>query len=156
MADEGIKFQNQIRGITDSGEARNIRTNDDGSLKVSVGGGIGSAQTDENGNLKVAVITGEVETTLDKEKVLTSGVSTIGTTASTITVNGNVTILMFANYSDEADVTLTIGTEDIVVAAGIALEIPINAAVTTISVVSTAADTKVYYLAKGTVAETQE
>ena len=156
MADEGIKFQNQIRGITDSGEARNIRTNDDGSLKVSVGGGIGSAQTDENGNLKVAVITGEVETTLDKEKVLASGVKTIGTSAISVTVNGNVTVLMFANYAEEADVTLTIGEEDIVVAAGIALEIPINTDVTTIRMVSTAADTKVYYLAKGTTPKTQE
>lgn len=133
MADEGIKYQNQIRGITDSGEVKNIRT-------------------DENGALKVAM-EGAIETTTDKEKVLASGVETIGTTASTITINGNVTILMFANYSEEADVTLTIGQETIVVAASIALEIPVNKEVTSISVVSTAADTKIYYLAKGTAQE---
>ena len=128
MADEGIRYVNQMRGTTDDGEVRNVRTDNNGNLKVVMEGG---------GN------------TEKPETVLASAVATIGTTASSISVNGNVTTISVANYSEEADVTLTIGQKSIVVGANIATDIPVNEEVTSISIVATAADTKVYYVIKG-------
>lgn len=164
MADEGIRSQNQMRGITNDGELRNIRTDDNGNLKVTMSGGLGEAQTDDDGNLKVAtenlptdnngnikvsIVNEEIKTTSDKEIVLASAVATIGTTASTISVNGNVTNIMIANYSEEANVTLTIGQKTIVIGSNIATDIPVNEEVTSIGIVASAADTKVYYVIKG-------
>ena len=102
--------------------------------------------TDNNGNLKVVVTeggTGGTETTLN------ASIQTVGTTASTVTINKKVTTIDIANYGDTADVTLTIGTTSYVIGGGIATTLTINKDVTNISLVSTVADTKVQLVVKG-------
>lgn len=129
--DEGIRSQNQVQGQAPDGSLKNVRTNENGELLVAMNGGGDTGK---------------------EEKVLASGVVTLGTTALSISVNAKVTDIQVANYSEEANVTMTIGTKSIVIAPNIAEDIPVNEQVTNLSLVSTAADTKFYYVVKGVIA----
>lgn len=133
MNDEGIRAQNQMRGITDKGELRNLRT-------------------DEKGRMLVTISEGKVEN-VSKETVLTSASTTIGTEDTTTAINGNATTMLVANYSETADITIGLDDEEVIVGASVALEIPINKQVNNLSIRSSEADTKVYYLLKGLVQE---
>lgn len=130
--DEGVRSRTQLQGQAPDGSLKNYRTDANGNLMVSVAGG---GQTGS------------------KDKVIASGVVTAGTTATSVSINANVTTIEVANYAEEADVTITIGQESVVIGANIATDIPINAEVTSMSIAATAADTKVYYLVKGVVEE---
>lgn len=129
MNDEGIRAQNQMRGITDKGNLRNLRT-------------------DEKGRMLVVISDGKVEN-ISKEKVLTSVSATIGTEATTTAINGNATTMLVANYSETADITIGFDDEEVIVGASVALEIPVNKQVSNLSIKSSEEDTKVYYLLKG-------
>ena len=85
----------------------------------------------------------EVETTLN------ASIQTIGTEATSVAINKKVTSIDIANYSDEADLTVTIGTLTATIGANISATLPINKDVTNISLTSTAADTKVQLIVKG-------
>lgn len=125
--DEGIKAQGQMRGITDGGNLKNIRTDEQGRMLVNVDG----------------------QTQTSKEKVLASASIKAGTEATTIDVNGKVTTALVANYSETATITVAVDGENIVVDSSIAIELPINKEVTSLGIISNEADTKVYYLLKG-------
>ena len=103
-------------------------------------------KTNENGNLEVVVSDGS---TGGGETTLNASVQTVGTTATSISINKKVTTIDVANYSETADVTLTIGSTSYVIGASIATTLTINKDVTNISLVSTAADTKVQLVVKG-------
>lgn len=103
-------------------------------------------QTNENGVLKVVVDDGSVSSS---ETTLNASVQTIGTTATNISINKKVTTIDVANYSETADVTLTIGSTSYVIGASIATTLTINKDVTNISLVATAASTKVQLVVKG-------
>lgn len=161
--DEGIRSRTQIQGQAPDGSLKNLRTDANGNLKVAVeGGGQTGAQdvnivnTDaidveiSNSNPIEVEVTNQVSPVV--EKVLASAVITLGTTAQSVSINANVTSIQVANYSEEEDVTITIGQDSIVVGANIAEELPINDEVTNIGLVSTGADTKFYYVVKGVVA----
>lgn len=85
----------------------------------------------------------EVETTLN------ASIQTVGTEATSIDINKKVTSVDIANYSDEANLTVTIGALVATIGANISATLPINKDVTNISLTSTVADTKVQLIVKG-------
>lgn len=120
-----------LQGITDNGEMKNIKTNDEGILKVIMGEG------------------SSVETTSDKEVTLNASILTVGTVATSIAINKKVTSIMVANYSDIADITVNAGGKDLQVGANLALELPVNLQVENLSITSSADDTKIQLVVKG-------
>lgn len=143
-----------LQGITEKGELKNVIVTEDGAIKTASGGTdvvkstVENLNLDENGTVKVA-IDGFVEQTSDREVVLNSSVLTIGTEATTIDLNKKVTNIMVANYSETADVTINTGNSNLQVGASLALELPINLEITTLSITSTEADTKIQLVVKG-------
>lgn len=103
-------------------------------------------KTNENGNLEVVVTDGSAT---GSETTLNASVQTVGTTASSISINNKVTSIDIANYSETASITVGIGNASYVIGANIATTLVINKDVTNISLQSTAADTTVQIIVKG-------
>lgn len=112
-----------IQGITKNGELKNILVNDDGTLPVNQ--------------------------TSDKETTLNANISTIGTLPTDIQLNKKVTSIDIANYSANADITITIGEFIATIGNNIATTLPINKTVENITLVSTSENTKVQLIIKG-------
>lgn len=119
-----------IKAITENDELVNVKATKDGKLMVETSGGEGGT-------------TGNVETTLD------ASVQTVGTTATSIAINKKVTQIDIANYSEEANVTLTAGEFNAVIGANIATTMKLNKQVDNILLTSTIADTKVQLIVSG-------
>ena len=119
-----------IKAVTENDELVNVKATKDGKLMVETGGG-------EEGT------TGNVETTLN------ASVQTVGTTATSIAINKKVTQIDIANYSEEANVTLTAGEFNAVIGANIATTMKLNKQVDNILLNSTIADTKVQLIVSG-------
>lgn len=119
-------------GVTDNGELKNIKVNEDGEMKVAMEGEV--------------VETSSIQ---DKEVVLNSSVLTIGIEATTIAVGKKVTSIMIANYSETADITVNTGSSNLQVGANLALELPVNLEVQNLTITSTEADTKIQLVVKG-------
>lgn len=141
-----------LKGFNENGELKNVMVTEDGAVKVAMQGGGGGSQEAEIINtvenpVPVSVIGGaqEVETTLKAD------VLTVGTTAETIAIGKKVTEVDVANYSETADITITINNKDMVIGSNVATTLTINADVTSIDVESTEADTKVQIVVKGVV-----
>lgn len=113
-----------ISGVGPDGSQKNIKTNSNGNLEV--------------------VVSGE-----SSETTLNSSVQTVGTTATSISINKKITSIDIANYSESANVTLTIGNTQYVIGSNIATTLTINKDVTDISLASTEANTKVQIVVKG-------
>ncbi len=103
-------------------------------------------KTNENGNLEVVVTDGSATSS---ETTLNASMQKVGTTATSISINKKVTSIDIANYSESANITLTIGTSNYVIGNNIATTLVINKDVTNISLVSTEADTTVQIIVKG-------
>lgn len=112
-----------LKGITKTGEMKNVVLNEDGSIPV------GGSE--------------EIETTLY------ANIMTLNTEEQTIGINKKVTQISIANYSETADATVDIDGISFVIGANIATDLPINKTVSTIALSSTEADTKVQYVVKG-------
>lgn len=119
-----------LTGINKNGEQKNILVTDEGKVVVKI--------SDE-----------EQESTSQEETTLNASVQTIGTSATTIAINKKVTQIDIANYSEEANITLTAGGVSAVIGANIATTIKLNKQVDNISLVSTVADTKVQLVVSG-------
>ena len=102
-------------------------------------------KTNENGNLEVVVTDGST----GGETTLNASIQTVGTTATSISINKKVTTIDIANYSESGDITVGIGTSNYVIGSSIATTLVINKDVTNISLVSTEANTKVQIVVKG-------
>ena len=102
-------------------------------------------RVDENGNLKVRVVSEEGGQTEEKEVTLLSELLTIGTTATTKAINKKVTSVMIANYSETASVTI----DTFVIGPNLALELPINEQITSLSITATEDNTKIQLVVKG-------
>ena len=148
-----------LQGTTKKGELKNVIVDDEGAIKTTssdisvdesgaVKAVVENVNVNESGALKVEV-QGMVEQTSDREVVLNSSVLTIGAEATTIELNKKVTNIMVANYSETADITINTGTSDLQVGASLALELPINLEIATLSITSTEADTKIQLVVKG-------
>lgn len=141
-----------LKAINENGELKNLVTNDEGILKVEV---VGQGESGEDNN--TTIINTEdnpvpvKEVGEEKEYTVKSDIMTVGTTATTVEVNQDVTSIMVANYSDEADVTINTGVADLKVGANLAIELPINANVTNLSITSTVDDTKIQLVVKGVI-----
>lgn len=123
-----------LKGITENGEMKNVRVNNDGALKVAL-------ESTEDG----------IKTTSnqDREITLVASVLSVGTDAQPIVVNKKVTSIMVANYSETADITLNAGGKDLQIGANLALELPVNLQVENLTLTSTEADTKIQLVVKG-------
>lgn len=123
-----------LKGITENGEMKNVRVNNDGALKVAL-------ESNEEG----------IKTTSnqDREITLVASVLSVGTDAQSIVVNKKVTSIMVANYSETADITLNTGEKDLQIGANLALELPVNLQVENLTLTSTEADTKIQLVVKG-------
>ena len=128
-----------LKGITENGELKNIKVTEDGEVLVKFNEDGGDEGGDEGGD----VVVPEVETTL------MANVVTVGDEESTISVNAKVTSIDIANYSETADITLTIGELEAEIGSNIAATIVVNKEVTDISLISTEDDTKVQLIIKG-------
>ena len=102
-------------------------------------------KTNENGNLAVVITDGST----GGETTLNASVQTVGTTATSVSINKKVTTIDVANYSETADVTIGIGSASYVIGSSVATTLTINKDVTNISLTATAADTKVQLVIKG-------
>ncbi len=140
-----------LKGINKDGELKNVIVTDDGEILVKMSGGGGQSETQqaEIVNTSENPVPVNVTNTQEIETTLNASVQTVGTTASTVAINKKVTTIDVANYSESADVTLTIGNLTAVIGCGIATTLTINANVTNISLVSPEADTKVQIVVKG-------
>lgn len=106
-------------------------------------------QVTEDGAVIVKNANEESSTSQEVETTLNASVQTVGTEATTIAINKKVTQIDIANYSEEANVTLTAGGITAVIGSNIASTIKVNKQVDNISLVSTAADTKVQLVVSG-------
>ena len=122
-----------LEGFDKNGEMKNVILNDDGSIPVQMSNG-GAV---------------EVVQTSDQEVVLNASIVMLSTEKHTIALNKKITILSIANYSETADITMTIASKTYQIGAGLAIDFPINAIVESISLISTEADTKTQLVIKG-------
>lgn len=123
-----------LKGITEKGEMKNLKLDDNGAVKVVLEAGAEGIETTSS---------------KDREITLNASILNIGTEATTIVVNKKVTSIMVANYSETADVTLNAGGTDLQIGANLALELPVNLQVENLSITSTEADTKIQLVVKG-------
>lgn len=128
--DEGTRSRQQVQAEGPNQEIRNLKVTDLGNLKVAI---------EEVGG----------STPARNETTLISNLLNIGTTATSVAVNKEVTNIMVANYSETAELTINDGATDFKVGPNLAIEMPINKQVTNLSITSTTADTKVQLVVKG-------
>lgn len=124
-----------LKAITENDELVNVKATKDGKLLVNIGESSGEG-------------TGG-ETKREVETILNASIQTIGTTATNIAINKKVTSIDIANYSETANLTVTIGSLSAVIGENLAVNIPVNKDVSNISITSTEADTKVQLIVKG-------
>ena len=104
----------------------------------------------KEGKLLVDIEEGsEGETSQQIETTLNASVQTVGTTATSVAINKKITSIDIANYSDTADITITVGDLSATIGANIATTLVINKDITNISLTSTIEDTKVQLIVKG-------
>lgn len=133
-------------GYDEEGNMQNVKVSKDGEVYVKTTGSQGSSTTTVGNTDTNPVPVKEIKET---ETTLNASILTIGTTATTIAINKKVTQIDIANYSEEANVTLTAGGVSAVIGATIATTIKLNKQVDNISLISTAADTKVQLVVSG-------
>ena len=142
-----------LKGFTKKGELKNVRVTDEGEILTKSEGAQNSniQNTDEN-PVPVKIITGdkvEVVQTSDQEIVLDASVIMLSTEAHIVELNKKVTVISIANYSDTSDVTMNVGEKSYQIGSNLAIDFPINSVIESISLTSTAADTKIQLLIKG-------
>lgn len=115
-----------LKGIDENGNLQNVFVSEDGALKVKVDG----------------------EENVKKETTILANIMTVGTTATVIEVNSNISSIMVANYSETADITIN---EEYKVGANLAVELPINNLLESLSIKSTEDNTKIQLVVKGVV-----
>lgn len=139
-----------LKGFNENGELKNVKVTDEGEILVKMAGGGGqTTQEVEIVNTSENPVPVQITNTEEIETTLNASIQTVGTTASTVAINKKVTTIDVANYSETADVTVTVGNLVAVIGCGIATTLTINADVTNISLQSTEADTKVQIVVKG-------
>lgn len=121
-----------MRGITKNGELKNVLVNDDGTLPLNFQG--------------EGVI---VTQTSDKEITLNASIITLSTEELSIAIGKKVTMIMIANYSETADISIVVGDNTYQVGANLALELPMNITIENIILSSTETDTKIQLVVKG-------
>ena len=142
-----------LKGFTENGELKNVKVTDNGELVTKSEGTQNSKieNTEEN-PVPVRIIEGngvEVVQTSDQEVVLNASVIMLSTEDHNVELNKKVTVISIANYSDTADITMSVGEKTYQIGANLAIDFPINAVIEKITLNSSAADTKIQLLVKG-------
>ena len=135
-----------LKGFTQNGEMVNVLVTDEGKLVVEGAGGSSGGETTINNTSENPV---PVNITNENETTLNASIQTVGTTATTININKKVTCIDIANYSDTANISLTIGEFTAVIGNNIATTLTINKEVQNISLLSTENNTKTQIIIKG-------
>lgn len=120
-----------LKGFDEQGNLRNVKVTEEGEILVKSAG----SDSIKSGN--------------EKETTLYASVSTIGVSEITIGVNEKVSEISVANYSETANVSVSIDEKNYVIAPGLALDLPINKSVGIVGLSATEEDTKVQYVIKG-------
>lgn len=113
-----------LKGFDKNGNIQNVILNEDGSIPIQMSNG-------------------------GSEKVLNASIVFLSTEEHIIALNKNITEISIANYSDTANITMTIGSNNYQIGAGLAIDLPVNEVVELIALVSTEADTKTQLVIKG-------
>ena len=124
-----------LQGFDENGNLKGVKVSENGEIFVKIGG---SSEDEES-----KVITESKETTLY------AGVMNIGLEEQTIGVAKKITEISIANYSETANVTVSVDETNYVIAPNVALDLPINKIVGIVGLSATEADTKVQYVIKG-------
>ena len=124
-----------LQGFDENGKLKGVKVSENGEVYVIIGGG--------SGGEKQKVITESKETTLY------AAVLTLNTEEQTIGLANKVTEISIANYSETANVLLSVDEANYVIAPNIAVDLPINKSVGIVGLSATEADTKVQYVIKG-------
>lgn len=132
-----------LNGFSERGELKGVKVTENGELLIKINGE-NKATIDNTSENPVPVAINNIETTLY------AGTMTLNTTEQTIGVNKNVTELSIANYSETANVIVSVDeTTNFTIAPNLALDIPINKNVAIIGLSATESDTKIQYVIKG-------
>ena len=134
-------------GYDEEGNMQNVKVSKDGEVYVKTTESQGTSTTTTVGNTDTNPV--PVKEIKETVTTLNASIQTVGTTATTIAINKKVTQIDIANYSEEANVTLSAGGVSAVIGANIATTIKLNKQVDNISLISTAADTKVQLIVSG-------
>ena len=124
-----------LQGFDENGKLKGVKVSENGEVYVIIGGG--------SRGEKQKVITESKETTLY------AAVLTLNTEEQTIGLANKVTEISIANYSETANVLLSVDEANYVIAPNIAVDLPINKSVGIVGLSATEADTKVQYVIKG-------
>jgi hypothetical protein len=125
-----------LKGFDEQGNLRNVKVTEDGEILVKSAG----SDSSKSGN--------------EKETTLYAGVSTIGVNEITIGVNEKVSEISVANYSETANVSVSVDNKNFTIGSELALDLPINKMVGTIGLSATEENTKVQYIIKGFISNT--
>lgn len=123
--------KNMLKGVDENGNLQNVFVSEEGALKVNLEGAVATEQTSDN------------------EITILSEVLTVGTTATSKTINKKVTSIMVANYSETSDVSIVVGENTLQVGANLALELPINEQISNLSITAPEDSTKIQLVVKG-------
>ena len=124
-----------LKAIDEKGEMKNLRTTETGALKVAL---------EESSGGESGETAGKVNTTLKAD------VLTVGTMATNVAIGKKVTRLMLANYSETAQISVSIGTDtNYTIGANIACDLTINKHVENISITSSEDNTEVQIVVEG-------
>lgn len=134
-----------LKGFDEEGNMQNVKVSKDGEVYVKVGQGGSTTTTISNSDTNPV----PVKEVKDTETTLNASIQTVGTIATTIAINKKVTQIDIANYSEEANVTLTASGISAIIGPNIATTLKLNKQVDNISLVATAADTKVQLVVSG-------
>ena len=127
-----------LKGFDKKNEMRNVLVTEEGKVVVSV----------DNSQSSPIPVSGDVAIE-SLGTTLYSGVMTVGTEEQTIGVSKKVTEISIANYSETANVTVSVDESNFVVGPNIATDLPIGKNVSTVGLSATEANTKVQYIIKG-------
>ena len=112
--DDGVRNHNQIQGVDEKGNLKNIKVNESGAIQTSPMG------------------TQEVIIKEKNVKTLMCNIVSVGAEGASVEVNANVTRIELANYSNTDKVNVVVGEKTFEVGANLTLELLINDNVTTI------------------------
>lgn len=135
-----------LKGFTKNGELINVLVSDEGKVLVEGAGGSSGGETTINNTAENPV---PVNITNEKETTLNASIQQIGTTETTININKKITTIDIANYSETANITITIGEFSAIIGSNIATTLTINKEVQNIYLSSTENNTKVQIIVKG-------
>lgn len=139
-----------LNGFDQNGNFKGAKFSENGELlvKVSNGEAGGSETTINNTSSNPVPVNGTVITN-KTETTLYAGIFTLNTTEQTIGLNNRVTEISIANYSETANVIVSVDESNYTIAPNLALDLPINKTVSLIGLSATETNTKVQYVIKG-------